>query len=354
MKKSDILGLVLLAFVAGCRFVRPLADFYAERCYPIISAGLSLCASPFPFSLEEIVVLGFVAAFLTVLIRAIRRKEGFLRWLGGTARVAMWLVVWLYMGWGNNYFRTPLYERSGIQRVSFEDEAFSRFLADYTDALNGTADCPAAWDRKSLESDIRQFYTGKVSGYGYAGMHPWQHVKRPLLNPLYSAVGVLGFMGPFLCESQLNLDLLDGEYPFTLAHELAHLAGVTGEAEANYWAYAYCRQSDDPAVRYSGYLSLLPYAASNAHALLPGERYSEWAATLSDKVKSDYATSREYWNGKRIGILDTAQSWMMDRFLKTNRVSEGARDYIGVIGMLFTMDEFEKNRSKNESANESI
>ena len=345
MRRSDFIGLVFLAFVIGCRLSAPLADFYAEHCYPAISAGLSLCASGFAISLEEIVVLGFAAVFIIVLVRAIRKKDGFFRWLGRTARVAMWLVVWLYMGWGNNYFRTPLYPRMGIERVSFEEEAFTRFLSDYTDALNGTSGSPSSWGREALEADIKAFYTGKVTDYEYAAMHAWQHVKKPLLNPLYSAVGVLGFIGPFLCESQLNLDLLDVEYPFTLAHELAHMAGVTSEAEANYWAFAYCRQSKDPAVRYSGYLSLLPYAASNAHALLPAERYSEWAATLSDKVKSDYASSRDYWNGKRIGILDMAQSWMMDRFLKTNGVSEGARDYVGVIGIVITMDEFENAKT---------
>ena len=164
-------------------------------------------------------------------------------------------------------------------------------------------------------------------------------MKKPLLNPLYSAVGVLGFMGPFLCESQLNLDLLEAEYPFTLAHELAHLAGVTSEAEANYWAYVYCRQSDNPAVRYSGHLGLLPYVATSAGSLLPEDAYSAWTETLSDKAKADYAANRAHWDAKRVGVIDEVQRWMMDRFLRTNGVSEGAKDYYGVIGMLMTMDD---------------
>ena len=88
MRKSDFIGLLLLAFVIGCRFATPVADFYAERCYPVISAGLSLCASVVPFSLEEVVVISFIVAFVSVLVRAIRKKEGCLRWLGKTARVA--------------------------------------------------------------------------------------------------------------------------------------------------------------------------------------------------------------------------------------------------------------------------
>ena len=342
MRKSDLIGFLLLAFVIGCRFATPVADFYAERCYPVISAGLSLCASFIPFTLEEVVVIGFIVAFVAVLIRAIRKKEGFLRWLGKTARVAMWLVVWLYVGWGNNYFRTPLYPRMGIQRASYEKEAFSRFLTDYTGALNGTAENTASWDREALEADIKAFYSTKVTGYGYTGLRTWQHVKKPLMNPLYSAVGVLGFMGPFFCESQLNLDLPEMEYPFTLAHELAHLAGVTSEAEANYWAYVYCRQSDNPAVQYSGHLALLPYVATSAGSLLPEDAYAAWTGTLAVKAKEDYTAIHQYWENKRIGVIDSAQRWMMDRFLRTNGVSEGAKDYYGVIGMLMTMDQYEK------------
>ena len=338
MRKSDITGLILLTFILGCRFWAPLADFYAEHCYPVISAGLSLVSSVVPFSLEEVVVIGFALAFIVVLVRALRKKEGFLRWLGKTARITMWLVIWFYLGWGNNYFRTPLYPRMGIERAVFEEEVFTRFLTDYTGALNGTADNTASWERKDLEADIKEFFSTEVTGYGYTGLRPWQHVKRPLLNPLYSAVSVLGFMGPFLCESQLNLDLPVVEYPFTLAHELAHLAGVTSEAEANYWAFVYCRQSDNPSVRYSGHLALLPYAASSAGSLLPEDAYSEWTNNISGKVKEDYAATLDYWETKRVGIIDTVQRWMMDRLLRTNGVSEGARDYYGVIGMIMTMD----------------
>ena len=338
MRKSDFLGLLLLAFVIGCRFNVRLADFYATECYPVISRGLSWCAARVPFSLEEVIVIGFVVTFIGILVRAIRRKQGFGRWLGKTARVAMWLVVWFYMGWGNNYFRTPLYPRMGIQRTSFEKEAFGRFLSDYTAAMNDCAGADKTWDKDALAAEVRTFYTETVTDYGYTSLLAWQQVKKPLLNPLYSAVGVLGYMGPFFGESQLNLDLPEIEYPFTLAHELAHLAGVTSEAEANYWAYVFCRQSEDPSVRYSGYIGLLGYAASNASALLQDDEYDAWAETLSPEVLADYDRIREFWEGKRVKVIDSVQRWMMDLLLRSNNVSEGARDYFGVIAMIMTMD----------------
>jgi len=339
MRKADFIGLALLAVVIGCRYSVPMADFYAERCYPVISAILSRVASVCPVSLEEIVVICFILAFLVVLIGSLIRKRGFFGWLARTARVAMWLAVWFYLGWGNNYFRTPLYARMGIERAAFDKTEFEGFLSGYTRALNAVSGSAVPVDRSTLEADVKAFYSDKVTRFGYAPIHHWQHVKEPLLNPLYSSVRVLGFMGPFLCESQLNLDLLENEYPFTLAHELAHLAGVTSEAEANYWAYTYCRQASSPFVRYSGYLGLLPYVASNAAALLPEEDYAAWAGRLEPVVKADYAASRDYWDGKKVKIVDNIQRWLMDAFLKSNHVSEGAQDYAGVIGMIMTMDQ---------------
>ena len=187
MRKSDFIGLLLLAFVIGCRFNGAVADFYATRCYPVISHGLSWGAAFVPFSLEEIIVIGFALAFVRALVRAIRRKQGFGRWLGKTLRLVLWLVVWFYMGWGNNYFRTPLYPRMGIQRTTFEKEAFHRFLTDYTGALNGCAGADKTWNRDALASEIRVFYSEQVTEYGYTGLREWQQVKKPLVNPLYSA-----------------------------------------------------------------------------------------------------------------------------------------------------------------------
>lgn len=338
MRKSDIIGLVLLAFAVGCRLWTPLADFYAAHCYPAISTMLSLAASAVPFSLEEIVVIGFVAAFIAILVRSIRRKAGFFSWLGRTARAAMWLVVWLNLGWACNYFRTPLYDRLGIEKASYDEQAFARFLTDYTEALNEAAGSAAAPDRKSLEAGIKDYYSTEVTAFGYTAFHKWQHVKAPLINRLYSAVGVLGFMGPFFCESQLNKELLEEQYPFTMAHELAHLAGVTSEAEANYWAYVYCRQSGSAEIRYSGHLALLPYISASAKANLSPDRYDEWKAGIDSKVIEDSVRSSRYWNERRVGIIDKVQHWMMDRFLKSNGVAQGAGDYYGVVEMLMTMD----------------
>jgi len=342
ISKKTIAGLVLFAFCVVCRFVPAAAELYASHIYPLVSTILSLVASIFPFSLEELTVLAFVAIFISILIKAIRKKEGFIQWLERTAIVVMWLIVWIYIGWGNNYFRPGLYQRNGIQHVKFEKTQLIHFLEDYSTQIN-TAACQAQeYDPDELETDIKTFYTESVSEYGYTRLHRWQHAKKPLFNGLYSAVLVQGFMGPFFCESNLNQALLPYEYPYVLAHELGHLAGVTSEAEASYWGFAYCRQSQNAAVRYSGYQCILPYVLSSARYLLSEEEYQGWVNTLDDKVIQDYTYSRSYWAQLKVNWIEKLQRWYYNLYLKSNHITEGIKDYSGVVEIIMTMDSHQR------------
>ena len=335
---SAVSGLLLLTYVICCRFFTPLAEFYSLHCYPLISAALSLAASVFPFSLEEIAVLFFVFVYIFLTVKAFRKEFGFFGWLGRMLLTTVWLIVWIYMGWGNNYFRLPLYERAGVERSHFQKQDFLRFLDDYTAGLDSVAGAVSAMDAEMLRHDIRDYYNSCVAACGYAPLRSWQKEKRPLLNPLYSAVGVMGFVGPFFCESQVNLDLPPEVFTGTLAHEMAHLTGVTSEAEANYWAWEYCSHSEDEGVRYSGCLFLLPYVLVNAGALLDEAEYGELLGRINPEAIRDYKDFRKAFDARRVGLLDKIQTWMMDMFLKSNRVSSGASDYVGVIGMIMTMD----------------
>ena len=338
MKKRTVAGLFLLAFCLLCRYCLPAADFYAEKLYPFISGTLSLAGSLLPFSLTVITVICLVATFLLFIVQAIRHRDNSFFWLRKSLSVLLWAFVWFYMGWGNNYYRTGLYQRSGIRRVSYDEAVFKAFLDDYSAKLNRASVEAEEYDRNSLEEDMKRYYSEEVSRYGYTALRRWQHIKKPMFNRLFSAVSVSGFMGPYFCESHVNRDVLEVDYPFVAAHELAHLAGVTSEAEANWWAFDFCRNSPESAVCYSGYLSILPYVLQNAKMLLPSDDYNLWAASVSDKVKADYIASVRHWKELRVGWTDRIQSWIYNLFLKWNGVSEGIHDYLGVVTVIMTMD----------------
>lgn len=338
MKKRTVAGLFLLAFCLLCRYCLPAADFYAEKLYPFISGTLSLAGSLLPFSLTVITVICLVATFLLFIVQAIRHRDNSFFWLRKSLSILLWAFVWFYMGWGNNYYRTGLYQRNGIRRVSYDEVVFKAFLDDYSAQLNRASVEAGEYDRNSLEEDMKRYYSEEVSRYGYTALRRWQHIKKPMFNRLFSAVSVSGFMGPYFCESHVNRDVLEVDYPFVAAHELAHLAGVSGEAEASWWAFHYCRGSSIGAVRYGGYLSLLPYVLQNARMLLSEADYDAWTASLCIKAIEDYKTSSEHWKKLRVTWIDRLQSWFYDLFLRGNGVSAGIEDYFGVVSMVMTMD----------------
>ncbi|MCR4825235.1 MAG: DUF3810 domain-containing protein, partial [Bacteroidales bacterium] len=275
--RSALPPAVLLAGVLLCRTRTVWADWYALHFYPVWSAAASRVSALVPFSLEELIVIGAAVAAIVCLFR-LRRRWTIL------VSLLLWVVVWFYAGWGLNYFRSSIYERAGKQPEVFEPQRFRQFLDDFAGALNEGYRPAVTADKAQLEAEIRQYYASLPAQWGLARPKPWQRPKHLLADPLYNAVGVSGYVGPFMAEIQINEDAPLRQYPFLYAHELSHLLGVSSEAEANYWAWRTCSASADPEIRYAALQSLLPYVLGNAKSALPAEEYSEWLGTLRPEV----------------------------------------------------------------------
>lgn len=330
---------VLLLFIASCRFIPSLAEGYARHIYPHLSAALSAFSSLFPFSLEEVLVVVVSLLLIVYPILAYRKKKGWKHILLREAEVVAWVYVWLYLGWGLNYFRYNIYQRAQAVPAAYDEEAFGQFLNAYTDSLNHSYLPCVGFDRETLQQEMKDIYRKVPPVYGLTRPRSWQHPKSLLFNPLYSGVGVLGFMGPFFAESQLNEELLPVQWPFTYAHELSHLLGVSNEAEANYWAYQVCKRSSSQAVRYSAYFSLLPYVLVNASSLMTEEQFGEWVKTIRPEVVKDYEYRRIYWAERYSPLIGEVQSRVYNLFLKGNNIPSGRKNYAEVIGILLSLQQ---------------
>ena len=332
-----VLGLLLVsAFMF--RFVPGWGEWYACRLYPKVSFLLSWISAAVPFSMCEIIVILSVL-FLVVFPFYARKK--FHRSIEAIMRVELewvvWLYVWFYWSWGMNYFRNDFFCRTHVECVEYDDERFRCFLSEYADSLN-TSCCVVGGDfnRQHVEDSIKQSFRSVPSAYGLSYPYPFQHPKRSLVNGLYSKVGVLGYMGPFFCESHLNSQLFPLQYPFVYAHELSHLLGVSSEAEANYWAFKMCVRSSNRHVRYSGYFGLLPYVLSNAYNLLPNEEYDKWVATLRPEVVADFSEQRRFWKAEYSPFLGSIQDKLYTYYLRGNKILSGQKNYAEVIGLLLS------------------
>lgn len=330
---------LLLAGVCMFRFISGAGEFYACCIYPAVSGCLSRLASLVSFSLCEALVVATVVALLLYPIIARLRRQTWKSIVGRELEVLLWIYVWFYWGWGMNYFRDSFFERAEVTPCSYDEQRFKQFLAVYTDSLNSTYKKDLNVSQPDIEQKIKPVYAEVPDKYGLTRPESFQHPKQSFCNALYSGVGVLGYMGPFFDESHVNHELLPVQLPFTYAHELAHLLGVSSEAEANFWAYQVCIHADDCNVRYSGYFGLLPYVAVNVRSLLGDSEYSKWLSMLRPEVIQQLYDKQAYWDVRYNKLLGKFQNVVYNWYLKSNQIPSGQKNYAEVIGMILSLPE---------------
>ena len=336
---SRILLLTAFSFVVLCRYMSDMAEWYAQIIYPPLSSALSAFSSLFPFPLMEVFVISLIFGLILYPIRLRKKGMSFRHIIFREGEILAWVYVWFYLSWGLNYYRYNIYTRIQTTPVAYEEQHFKDFLKDYTEHLNATYQSSTKIEEKELRQHVHAFYTQLPSTYGLAKPHAWQEPKDFILTPLYSKVGVLGSMGPFFAEAQLNADLPKVQYPFTYAHEFSHLLGVSNEAEANYWAYRACTESTSPTLQYCGYFGLLPYVISNASYLLSKEEFQAWMKTIRPEVIAQYNEKNSYWKKRYSPLIGEIQDFTYNLFLKGNKIASGKKNYAEVISLLLSLQE---------------
>ena len=144
----------------------------------------------------------------------------------------------------------------------------------------------------------------------------------------------------------MNGDLLPINYPATYAHELAHLLGITSEAEANFYAYQVCTRAQATGIRFSGYFSVLGHVLSNARRLLSEEEYTKLFKRIRPEIIELAKQNQAYWSAKYSPIIGDIQDWIYDLYLKGNKIGSGRQNYSEVVGLLISYQESLKDKEK--------
>jgi len=314
-----------------------LSEWYAVRIYPSVSYGLSLFSSVFPFSVGDCFIVGSILGLFIYLIYSLIKRKNIGRMLRHTIEYLVWVYVWFYLSWGLNYFRHDFYARSGIQPVSYSSEEFARFLDSYTDSLNTTFIRVDTINKPLVAEETKKSYRNLPTKLRL--VDPADHLKeKPMLSSVFmSKVGVKGYMNPFFTEFNLNQKLPPVSYPSTYTHEMAHVLGITSEAEANLYAYIVCTSSEIPEIRFSGYYSLFSYVIGTAKRLLSAEDFTVWIERLDPEIKKLYNEEASFWQSLYDPTIGKIQDRIYNLFLKGNNISSGTMNYSQVIGLVISL-----------------
>ncbi len=306
---------------------------YSRGFYPLVATALSSVSRWFPFSLDDLFYVGLIVLGLVsivgLVLRRIRWRAFFVLWLNSLA----WLYVFFYWLWGFNYYREDLNERLSIAESKPDTEAFMTVLSGLIESANAAYVEVDTLDVARIDSLVEDSYR-QLSAFLEIDYPAGVRRAKPItFSGFFSKATILGYYGPFFNEVQLNKHLLPIQYSVVLAHEKAHQLGITGEAEANFYAWLVCSNSSDSLLRYSAHVYLLRYFLNEAYSL---EAYPELVKQISEPVKADFRQIREHWMTLRDEKIDDYASKVNDAYLKTNKVEQGIDDYTGVVK--FVMD----------------
>lgn len=362
--------LVLLSLITLTKLIPLWGFIYTTRIYPIIGSLLSPISGLFPFAVGDIfIALSIVWVFFYPIYEIKWRKQLAKRFFflaakrgcypkkkvvfGRVAEYLLWVYAWFYIAWGLNYSQPNIYCRTGMKPVEISEAKFREFAYRYADSINSLSE-ETAFDgqRESqfngmvddgLKNRVRD---AVLKGYNEIGakeginapfnQHP--HAKTMLFTPLSSMSGVTGSMGPFFCEFTLNGDIRPHDYPAIYAHEYAHLLGIANEGEANFYSYIVCTASSDKAVKFSGYYHIFFHVLRNVFDILGEKEGEKFLKYIRPEIIQLAKSDRNYWLSKRCKVLDAAQDFIFDLYLRGNHVAEGRKSYSGVVGLILAWE----------------
>lgn len=332
--------LLLLVVVTLFQLLPGGGDLYARSVYPIIAKPLSMISGWFPFSVSGVFyTVGILVLLLYPIIALVKQKQKKRSILLMEFELIAWLYVWFYLTWGLNYWQSNFYQRTQTPVAEYSTETLLDFADDYVQRLNASYVVVAEKDEALVHDEIVKTYHRMSKDMGiHAPFSEKFHVKTMLYTPIASKVWVTGTMGPFFDEFIINGDLLPCEYAFTYAHELSHLLGIAREGEANFYGYLACISSEEPTVRFSGYLSLFHYVL-RAMRGIGKEEYEAFLKQVRPEIIELDRQRYEHWRSLYSETLGKAQNQVYDYYLKSNQVEGGMKNYTEVIGLLISVKE---------------
>jgi hypothetical protein len=303
-------------------------DKYSESFYPFFAGLISSLSRLFPFSLWDLFWLIAILSFSAGIVFVIRKRIKLSLFILRLAQVLSILYTYFYISWGFNYFRPDIEKRIGLDVMTVDEKLFRSTLDSVIVYTNRNYTEVKKEEYPEIDREVEESYYRNSSMLDIKYPCGSRRPKKMIFSNLVAKFGISGYFGPFFNEINLNRRILPMEYPFLLAHEKAHQFGLSSEADANLAAFVVCRNSDDPKLRYSGYLALLLYFLEDAQYF---HDYRDYLRKLDEPVIKELQFRQQYYFGLQNEAMGKAQETVYDAYLKTNHIAHGIKNYNQVV-----------------------
>ncbi len=320
------------------------SDFFNRYPAAFLRAVLAKITGIIPFSLAETAIMLLPLIITVVVIKIVKAAKGELR---DTARmlICMLSVLSLFFSsfsllFASGYRGTTLDQKLGLERtaVSAKDlESTARILlselkeltGEITYAPSGASMMP--YSLFEMNDELQEAYKKASKKYDFLPNFT-SRVKPIILSEPMTYTHISGIYTFFTGESNINTNFPDYTLPYTAAHELAHQRGIAREDEANFVAFLVCIESDDPYIRYSGYMNLYEYVLSALYEA-DSKAYSAIVNETGNALVGEIVAYNQFFDKYRDNVVADVSGSMNDNYLQSQGQAAGSRSYGMVVDL---------------------
>lgn len=336
------LSFVCLVLVWIARRSVVFADYFNRHISGFFRAFFARITNFLPFSLAELLILLIPLLIVLLVIYAVRRKT--VTWRAVVSYVVTLLsgvsvIFTLFvLNYGLGYYVPTLDKRLDLDKQPVSAEELYDTALILVDEINtlvpeiryGVDDFSIMpYSLSEMGDKLMEAYDSFTEDHTYIQDFD-SNIKPVLMSVAMSYTHFTGFYTFFTGEANLNVDFPDYTLPYTAAHEFAHQRGIARENEANFIAFLVCLESDDPYIRYCGYLNLYEYVASALYSADKTEGKSLYYGVrekLDDFVlweMSAYSSFYQKYSNSKAGAVGSS---INNAFLQANGTEEGSKSY---------------------------
>ncbi len=331
----------LIAVISILKMSPSVAEWWSRTVSRTYRTGIGTISGAFSFSLTEIAIVAaivggmiFIVSFISCLVN--KRGKRALKLLFDLTAVIT-VVVFLYSATaGMEYYRDALPSDS-YESATATPEELLELTRYYQSRYNELAETlPRDADGNLIEEVSFSDASARVKA-AYDRLIDDDYFNTPIVAKSLVATkeffAEFGISGIYLSlTSEANVNLANTHYsriPVTIAHEMAHSAGVMREYETNILAFYVCLNSGDPYLEYSALDYGFSYLSSGVREIygFDSDEYQSVRTGYSEYIYKDYAA--QILLSKKYGsFIREVGEFFNDIYLKLSGLAEGTGSYV--------------------------
>lgn len=308
-----------------------------------IRATLAALTNYIPFSLAEAFLLFAPVLAVVAAVSAIKKYSATWRLtavfvLRALSLVCIVLIIFV-LGFAGGYRAEALESRLGMERKNVSVEELKETTSFLVNKLNELKDeigfleksfSVMPYSFRDMTDKLNVAYVSLAEKYDFLQAF-YSRPKQVILSEPWTYTHIAGVYTFFTGESNINVNMPEYTLPYTTAHEMAHQRGISREDEANFIAFLVCDSSDDPYIRYSGYLSLYEYV-SNALYGVDQDAYNEINSSLDLAVRYEMYSYSLFFEKYRENTAADISGSINDSYLQSQG-TVGTKSYGMVVDL---------------------